>query len=82
MQSRYKYYFYVEFLDGGKWEIHFPVLFSGNVAHLMNLMGLLIFPIKLGGEGGMETVQLTLPPLVLNLMTESGSSHSVLTSFL
>ena len=45
MQSRYKYYFYVEFLDGGKWEIHFPVLFSGNVAQLMNL-------IKLGGGGG------------------------------
>ena len=43
----------MEFLDGGKWEIHFPVLFSGNVAQLMNLMGLLIFSIKLGG-GGVE----------------------------
>ena len=32
----------MEFLDGGKWEIHFPVLFSGNVAQLMNLMGLSI----------------------------------------
>ena len=41
----------MEFLDGGKWEIHFPVLFSGNVAQLMNLMGLLIFSIKLGGGG-------------------------------
>ena len=45
-QSRYKYYFYVEFLDGGKWKNHFPVLFSGNMAQLMNFMGLLIFPIK------------------------------------
>ena len=25
---------YVEFLDGGKWEKHFPVLFSGNMAQL------------------------------------------------
>ena len=34
-----------------------------------------------GVEGGMVTVQLTLPPLVLNLMTESSSSHFVLTPF-
>ena len=25
---------------------HFPVLFSGNMAQLMNVMGLLIFPFK------------------------------------
>ena len=25
-------FLYVEFLDGGKWEKHFPVLFSGNMA--------------------------------------------------
>ena len=24
-------FLYVEFLDGGKWEKHFPVLFSGNM---------------------------------------------------
>ena len=29
-QSCYKYYFWVEFLDGGKWKQHFLVLFSGN----------------------------------------------------
>ena len=27
-------FLYVEFLDGGKWEKHFPVLFSGNMAQL------------------------------------------------
>ena len=32
--SRYKYYFCVKFFDGGK--KHFPVLFSGNMAQLMN----------------------------------------------
>ena len=45
-QSRYKYYFCVEFLDGGKWKKYFPVLFSGNMAQLINFMGLLIFPFK------------------------------------
>ena len=39
----------MEFLDGGKWKKHFPVLFYGNMAQLMNLMELLIFPIKLWG---------------------------------
>ena len=29
-------FLYVEFLDGGKWEKHFPVLFSGNMAQLRN----------------------------------------------
>ena len=38
-QSHYQYYFCVEFLDGGKWKKHFPVLFSGNMAQLMNLWG-------------------------------------------
>ena len=46
---RYKYYFCVEFLDGGKWKKHFPVFFSGNMARLMNFMGLLIFPFKWRG---------------------------------
>ena len=32
-------FLYVEFLDGGKWKKHFPVLFSGNMAQLMNLWG-------------------------------------------
>ena len=27
-------FLYMEFLDGGKWEKHFPVLFSGNMAQL------------------------------------------------
>ena len=27
-------FLYVEFLDGGKWEKHFPVLFFGNMAQL------------------------------------------------
>ena len=27
-------FLYVEFLGGGKWEKHFPVLFSGNMAQL------------------------------------------------
>ena len=49
-QSRYKYYFCVEFLDGGKWKKHFPVLFSENMPQLMNFMGLLIFPFKWGGQ--------------------------------
>ena len=49
-QSRYKYYFCVEFLDGGKWKQLFPVLFSGNMAKLMNFMGLWIFPFKRGGK--------------------------------
>ena len=31
-----------------------PVLFSGNMAQLMNFMALLIFPFKLGGGGGAE----------------------------
>ena len=38
--------FCVEFFDGGKWKKHFPVLFSGHMAQLMNFMGLLIFPFK------------------------------------
>ena len=32
-------FLYVEFLDGGKWKKHFAVLFSGNMAQLMNLWG-------------------------------------------
>ena len=32
-------FLYVEFLDGGKWKKHFPVLFSGNMAQLMNSWG-------------------------------------------
>ena len=39
------------FLDGGKWKKHFPVLISGNMAQLMNFMGLLIFPFKWGWQG-------------------------------
>ena len=31
-------------------EKHFPVLFSGNMAQLMNFMWLLIFPLKRGGK--------------------------------
>ena len=38
-RSRYKYYFYVEFLDGGKWK-KILVLFSENMAQLLNFMGL------------------------------------------
>ena len=45
-QSRNNYFFYLEFLDGGRWKNHFPVLFSGNTAQLMIFMWLLIFPIK------------------------------------
>ena len=29
----------MEFLAGGKWKKHFPVLFSGNMAQLMNFYG-------------------------------------------
>ena len=47
-KSRYKYYFYVEFFDGGRWKKHFPVSFSGDMAQLMNFVGLLIFPFKWG----------------------------------
>ena len=32
-------FLYVEFLDGGKWEKHFPVSFSGNMAQLRNFWG-------------------------------------------
>ena len=32
-------FLYVEFLDGGKWEKHFPVLFSRNMAQLRNFWG-------------------------------------------
>ena len=32
-------FLYVEFLDGGKQKKHFPVLFSGNMAQLMNSWG-------------------------------------------
>ena len=49
-QSRYKYGFCVEFLDGGKWEQHFPVLLSGNIAQFTNFMELLILPFKRGGR--------------------------------
>ena len=35
-QSLYKHYFCVEFLDGGKWRQHFPVLFYGKIAQLIN----------------------------------------------
>ena len=45
-QLGYKYNFCVEFLDGGKWNKHFPVLFSGNMAQLMNFMFAFIFPFK------------------------------------
>ena len=45
-QSHYKYYFCVEFLDGGKGKKHFPVLSSGKMTQLMNFMGLLMFPFK------------------------------------
>ena len=31
-------------------EKHFPALFSGNMAQLMNFMGLSIFPFKRGGH--------------------------------
>ena len=40
----------MKFLDGGKWEQHFPVLFSGSIAQFTNFMGLLIFPFKRGGR--------------------------------
>ena len=36
-------FLYVEFLDGGKWKKHFPVLYSGNMAQLMNLWGYCYF---------------------------------------
>ena len=45
-QSRYKNYFCVEFLDGGKRKKHFTVLFSGNMTQLMNFMGLSMFLFK------------------------------------
>ena len=38
-------FLHVEFLDGGKWEKHFPVLFSGNMAQLRNFW-------DYGGAGG------------------------------
>ena len=42
------------FLRGISWwwkvEKHFPALFSGNTAQLMNFMGLSIFPFKWGGK--------------------------------
>ena len=31
--------FCVEFFDDGKWKKHFPVLFSGHIAQLINLNG-------------------------------------------
>ena len=47
----YIYYFCgVEFLYGGKWKQHFLVLFSGKIAQFMNLLELLIFPIKRRGR--------------------------------
>ena len=42
--------FGVEFIDGEKWKKHIPVLFSGDMAQLMNFMRLLIFPFKGGGR--------------------------------
>ena len=44
-QSLYKHYFCVEFLDGGKWRQHFPVLFYGKIAQLMGIL-----PFKRGGR--------------------------------
>ena len=38
-------FLHVEFLDGGKCEKHFPVLFSGNMAQLRNFW-------DYGGAGG------------------------------
>ena len=49
-RSHYKYYFCVEFLDGGKWKQHFPVFFFGKTAQFMNFMGVLIFPFKREGR--------------------------------
>ena len=49
-QSRYKYGFCVEFLDGGNWEQHFPVLLYGNIAQFTNFMELVILPFKRGGR--------------------------------
>ena len=46
LNSFFREKFCVEFFDGGKWKKHFPVLFSGHMALLMNFMGLLIFPFK------------------------------------
>ena len=47
-QSRYKYYFCAEFLEGGERKKHFPVLFSGKIAQLMNLWGYWYFLSKKG----------------------------------
>ena len=43
-------FLYVEFLDGGKWKKHFPVLFSGSMAQLMNLWGYWYFLSNKGGR--------------------------------
>ena len=43
-------FLYVEFLDGGKWKNHFLVLFSGNMAQLMNLWGYWYFLSNKGGR--------------------------------
>ena len=44
-------FLYVEFLDGGKWEKHFPVLFFGNMAQLRISRTFDISYQTRGGEG-------------------------------
>ena len=43
-------YVFLEFLDSGKWKKHFPDLFSGNMAQLMNLWGYWYFLSNKGGR--------------------------------
>ena len=48
-------FLYVEFLDGGKWEKHFPVLFSGNMAQLrISRTFDISYQTREGGGGGEE----------------------------
>ena len=48
-------FLYVEFLDGGKWEKHFPVLFSGNMAQLrISRTFDISYQTREGGGGGGE----------------------------
>ena len=71
----------MEFLDGGKWKKHFPVLFPGNMAQLMDFVGLFILPIKLGGQSFPVIHGLEKPKLLhTGTSTRHATSKSTLLS--
>ena len=71
------------FLRGISWwwkvEKHFPVLFPGNMAQLMDFVGLFILPIKLGGQSFPVIHGLEKPKL---LHTGTSTRHATLKSTL